>query len=129
MQQTSPPLIPTQTPIIYISKTEIQIIQKYILSSNYQNQLIELFLSAKNLPNNTYFYTDASIINAQTSHPKIGIGWISEHNTQIKFNCSISSYPDSTWAEIEAIIYLLLILPINSQNNIHLNNLSALKNI
>jgi len=96
MQQTSPPLIPTQTPIIYISETEIQIIQKYILSSNYQNQLIELFLSAKNLPNNTHFYTDASIINAQTSHPKIGIGWISEHNTQIKFNCSISSYPDFT---------------------------------
>ena len=72
MQQTSPPLIPTQTPIIYISETEIQIIQKYILSSNYQNQLIELFLSAKNLPNNTHFYTDALIINAQTLHPKIG---------------------------------------------------------
>ena len=125
---TSTPILP-QLPTIYIPDTEIQIIQKNISSSQYQNQLTNLFLLAKNLSNNTHFYTNASIIDAQTPHPKIGIGWISEHNTQIKFNCAISSYPDSTRAELEAIIYLLLILPINSQSNIHLDNLSALKNI
>src|SRR6185436_146865 len=127
-QAISTSILP-QIPTIYIPDTEIQIIQKNISFSHYQKQLINLFLFTKNLPNNTHFYTDASIINAQSSHPKIGIGWISEHNTQIKFNCAISSYPDSTRAELEAIVYLLLILPINSYSNIHLDNLSALKNI
>src|SRR5438105_2692292 len=49
-----------------------------------------------------------------------------KNKTQIKFNTSIPYAPNSTRAELSAIIYLFLTLPSNYKIYIHLDNLSAI---
>ena len=47
----------------------------------------------------------------------------------IKFNAATIPYPDTTRAELEAIISLLLATPNNTHIHIHLDNKTAIKNL
>ncbi|CAG8777329.1 10524_t:CDS:1, partial [Ambispora leptoticha] len=47
----------------------------------------------------------------------------------IKFNAATTSYSDSTYAELEAIISLLLATPFNLYINIHLDSNTAIQNL
>ena len=75
-----------------------------------------------------HFYTDASIKNNQLTSPNISIAQLSE-SLNIKFNAAISSYPDISRNELEAIIYLLLAIPANSNIQIHLDNNTAINSL
>jgi ribonuclease HI len=76
--------------------------------------------------NNLHFYTDASIQNICSPNIRTGIGWILENYSYIKFNAAILSTLNSTQAEMEAIIPILLIIPQNLSIHIHTDNLSAI---
>jgi hypothetical protein len=75
-----------------------------------------------------HFYISSFIRNNHILSLQIGVGWIS-NNLNIKFNAAISSYPNLICNQLEALIYLLLIIPNNSNINIHLNNSTIIKNL
>ena len=117
-------------PTIQIPNTEIALIKNTINLSIYQEQLIKLHnLLSNSSQNNLYFYTDVSIYYSQTSSIKSGISWILSNNNQIKFNASLTYTSNLMRAEIEAIISILLILPIFSHVYIHIDNLLALQTL
>jgi ribonuclease HI len=122
--------VPETLPTLLLPSPEILLIQNTTSDFIYQNQLIDLhkkilFLNSKNL----HFYTDASIINSQTQNIFTGIAWILENDTQIKFNASITYAPNSTRAELAALISLFLILSSNYQIHIHLDSLSTIQTL
>ncbi|CAG8828494.1 2518_t:CDS:1, partial [Gigaspora rosea] len=103
---------PQSLPSLLLPSSEILLIQNTIPDPIYQNQLINLHKKTLLLePTNLNFYTDASILNSQTDNISTGIAWILENDTQIQFNASINHAPNSTRAELAALIPLFLILP------------------
>ena len=117
-------------PQINIPSREIHLIHHIIEPSFYQHQLIQIHNNILNLNlTNLQFATDASIQNLQSSNIQSGIGWICENDTSIKFNAAINPSPDSSRAEMSAIIPLLLVIPINSTITIYTDSLISIKNL
>ncbi|CAG8828736.1 23627_t:CDS:1, partial [Racocetra persica] len=94
---------------------DIQLIYDIANLTIYQNQLSQLYSLIQNLDSQElHFHTDASIQNLQSPNIKSGIGWICENNLSIKFNAATILYPDTTHAELEAIISLLFAISNNT---------------
>src|SRR6201988_3034339 len=117
-------------PQINILSREIHLIYHIIESSHYQNQLIQIYNKILDLNlTNLQFATDASIQNLQTTNIQTSIGWICENDLSIKFSAAITPSPDSSRAELSAIISLLLVIPINSMITILTDSSIAIKSL
>ena len=117
-------------PQINILFCEIHLIYHIIESSYYQNQLIQIYNNILDLNlTNLQFTTDASIQNLQTTNIQTSIGWICENGPSISFSAAVTPSPDSSRAELSAIISLLLVIPINSIITILTDSSIAIKSL
>jgi hypothetical protein len=120
---------PNTNPTIQIYSKEIELIQNFIKDSNYQSSLISLFTQQSNNNFDTQYFINSSIQQTKTLNTKIGIGWISSNDTNIKFSAAIKCRPNSTRSILETIKYLLLTTPSNQNIHIYTNNSTSIKNI
>src|SRR6266498_1390740 len=74
------------------------------------------------------FYTDGSLVNAQTEHLSMSFAFYQSFNLapNVSFNATIEHWPSSTRAELYAILAVLLVVPQHSTTKIYTDSQSVI---
>jgi hypothetical protein len=111
-------IVNSPQPYIAIDDLNTTLIHKWIISKEYKNTLLELYLNNKakdnQETNSPYeFYTDGSLKDRSSTETAMGSAWIQTQGPQPNstFKSSSSYWPSSSKAEAIAIFTALLTVP------------------